>query len=676
MSFEIKMSNLSRLLTLLIFSLILCNGLYSQSLRKTFNYIEKGDIDKAVNEVSKFNENIKKSGVDFTLYGIASCLITNNLKYQKYDPYKSLEMFDITAKIEANKGEVDKFLEKYSLSIEKVHEMIYQNILKEAKNENTEESYKKTLSVCNQCFYEKEVINLQEDAAYNEAKSAKSVSVYKYFLNAYPDSKNKLEIKERLNDLAYLNAKSQMTLKSLNEFISEYAKNGNKYYNIAKHLCDSIAFSKINKSYSDYQNFLIQYPGSDLRVKIDAELPDLLYNQAVKENNIGLIELFLKNYPIDNRSDAIKVILENAFYESLREKSSLVEFEAFKRKFPNSKYIQPLSELYKKRMENNDLMKAELKGPVKSISATKYSNNSGTEEMYLKQFNEFGKLISINPGGISEDVFKDVFWKTYPGFFDNEGCLLFAGGMVVSEVDMMRRSSGTGLINFEYNSNGQLTYASDGINKWEFFYDADGNLITKDISSREGSYENYYLNYRFKYAWENGKLKYKHVFTPDGNKLSYYDVENIGNKQTIIYSEGGNNVGSKHKITVDYNNENLIIGKVDEELNHEYTGDYWISKTESTYSYINGKLINIQERKALNKSRVSMAYNDSGISTWSVTFTRDSFGQITSLGKGTEWAYKYDSNGNWVERTQYSIKSNDIVIRTVAEVVKRTISYY
>jgi hypothetical protein len=237
---KLKKIEIRRVLITGIFILILSNGLFAQSLKKTFNYIEKGEVEKADLETGKFTEEIKKSGVDFTLYGIASCLIAINEGYHNYNPYKSLEMFEITSKINANKSEVNKFLEKYNLSIEKVHELIFQTILKEAKKVNTEESYQKALEVCQECFFKAEVLKLKEDAAYNNAKGDNSILTYEKFISSYPNSQYINEIKILSEKFAFEHAKFNLSLSSLNYYINKYSNNANIYIPIAIHLRDSI----------------------------------------------------------------------------------------------------------------------------------------------------------------------------------------------------------------------------------------------------------------------------------------------------------------------------------------------------------------------------------------------------------------------------------------------------
>ncbi len=339
---RINTSESTRSLIIGLIILILSNGLFAQSLKKTFKYIEDGEIEKANLETGKFTEEIKKSGVDFTLYGIASCLITMNEKYYNYNPYKSLEMFDITSNISADKMEVDKFLEKYNLSIEKVHDMIYQSILKEAKKINTEESYQKALDVCQECFFKAEVTKLKEEAAYSKTKGDNSILTCEKFIHSYPNSQYLNEIKRLSERLAFEYAKINMSLVSLDNYINKYSNSDNTFIPIVIHLRDSIAFSKLTKSYYDYRDFSNLYPNSEYTSKIKDELPDLLYNQALKENSIKLFEVLVYVYPNNTKTSYAKIQLEKLYYEKLIISRSPEEFALFKRKFPNSSYLQEL----------------------------------------------------------------------------------------------------------------------------------------------------------------------------------------------------------------------------------------------------------------------------------------------------------------------------------------------
>ncbi len=353
MSLNLKPLKLKPYLILGFFLLVLNQGLFAQNFKKMFSYIEKGDIAKAANENYKFSSgSAVKNGEEDFLLGISNCLILANNSYDNYNPYKSLETFEILSNIDADKAEIDKFLDKYNLSIVKVHDLIYQSIYNEAVKVNTEKSYQKALDACQDCRYKDEIVALKENAAYNEAKSNNSTDSYKYFIDAYPKSKHVTEIQAKLYESAFENAKANMAVPYLNQYIDTYLNSDNKNIPIAIHLRDSLVFSTLTKSYSEYLGFANQYPNSEYTPKIIEDLPNLLYSQAVNDNNLESYELFITNYPDDSRVNIAKSKVEELIYEKLLANFSLSEFEDFKQRFPNSKYINSLSETYYKIMAN------------------------------------------------------------------------------------------------------------------------------------------------------------------------------------------------------------------------------------------------------------------------------------------------------------------------------------
>jgi hypothetical protein len=662
-----------------IISLFLNQYLFSQSLGKTYNFIDKGKLDKAVAEVKSFTPEIKRSPVDFTLYGIASCLITINSEYQDYDPYKSLEMYQISMKIGAEKSEVDKFLAKYDLSISRVHELILQNILKESKAINTEEAYVKALSVCDDCFYQDEVEKLKEKAAYNEAIDSYSISACKYFLNTYPESVYRPEIMKNLENLAFEKATNEGTLEGMEAYIDEFNNKENIFLKKAYHMRDSMAFSMVNKSYREYREYSMKYPESEYIYQVEKELPDLLYNEGTKSRDIELLELFVNEYPSDSRVENTQDLLEKLYYENLQNNFSIAEFNRFKLKFPDSSYIGPLSEVYSNIMQNNDLKKAGLKGPVRSVKTYYKDSRHGDSQMLVK-YNDLGNLIS-HEGSLTDEIEGFLYDLTRQEIQD-ESRVHFVYGYISLDVTMERAYSGGDITNFEYNNRGQLVRAT-GSYIFDFFYDADGNLVKKDIKSAGRAWERDVLLYRILYKWDNGRLLYKHVYTADGQKYRYYDIEydqsNTGYLQTINESYSNWN----YRITVSYNEKNQIEKKVDEARYDDYY-KVWFEHKIRNYSYENGHLISISTiDKSLEKQYNSFTGEFKVVPNryrgdYTVRIERNSYGDVTSTSgiKGKEWDYKYDYYGNWIEKTEYSVVKGDITIRNPQKVVCRNITYY
>lgn len=407
-------------------SLLCINGLSAQSLKKTFKYIREGDIANADLEINQFTDKIKKSSEDYTLYGLASCLIVCNEKCTNYDPYKALEMYSLTIEINADKAEVDKFLGKYEFTIDKVHEIIFQSIFIQAQKINTEASYQKALSICHACTYKDEAIKLKETAAYNEAKSIRSVDGYKYFIGSYSKSEHLAEIKNLLYGLAFQNAKSKMSLLSMNNYLKEYSNSENKFETEATHLRDSIAFSKVNKSYDAYVEFEKKYPKSELIPSIKEQLPALLFYKAQQENDLSLFEFFISQYPEESKLTSAKVELEKLYYEKLLSNISKIGLDDFNKRFPNSRFIDSLNVLITKIIANSDVKKDGLNGKVKAITKKEKNLNpiiSKDFDFYVNSidnYDEFGrKIIHYSPSrGGKDSIIYGINGKVSVAFYD------------------------------------------------------------------------------------------------------------------------------------------------------------------------------------------------------------------------------------------------------------------
>jgi len=445
-----QLSNFLSLFTLLIFSLLQCNILNAQSLRKTFKYIETNDIINADAEIQEFNakkDKLQESSEDYTLYCLAKCLVGCKETYVNYDPYKSLELFEETSNINSNKTEVDKFLEKHELSILKVHDIIYQSIYTQAKTINTEKGYQKALSVCHDCSYQDEIIKLKETAAFEETQSNQSVIACKYFLSNYPESARQLEIKSLMFQLAYNDAtfenslkgyktyilafsdegnnylpiaiqkrdsiafsvaKSRNTLVVMEGYITEYSHEGNQYIPIAIDIRDSLAFNSLGKNYIEYKDFINKYPQSKFVRIANNKLPDLLFEEAQTKCSIILFETFVSDFPDDTRVILAKKKIEELEFESVLGNMTHDKIFRFKEKFPISIYNDSISLIVASILTNNDLKKAGLFGKVKFVQehwmpqyltdGTLFMDALDCSPAY---YDEFGRLILTM---ISNDV--------------------------------------------------------------------------------------------------------------------------------------------------------------------------------------------------------------------------------------------------------------------------------
>ena len=668
------------LFVLICFSLLLdIQTSSAQNLKKVFKSIESDEIEKAQTELNKFSDEVNHVGDDFILINCAECLLLCNENNQEYDPYKALETFEHITKIEFNKPEVNELLSKYELSIDKIKETICSGILNQAKHINTEASYYaatmayyKARPLGMDCEYKAEVDTLWVNAAYKEAKESNTYEAYVKFYSKHGTSRYTQEVFKKFNEFEYQRAKRNGSLEALNLYINGHSEEDNPYLSEAIHLRDSIAYSTLSKSYFEYKEFLDKYPNSEYALEITKKLPELLYKQAISDNDIALMTLLISEYPSDSRVRYLRGEIERLSYLELLQNVSLSNFEDFKRSYPNSIYTKEISEKYNRILENSDIKKVGLEGPIKSITTTKYlpNENNRIEFEVKTEFNNLGKITYCEPFEFFPDDFNQFFNIYVPFNFEDENCVTYLGFGYAPNIDYDYSIWGVSGLIYDYDQNWLLTKASDGNTICKFFYNNETNeFIKREIINR-----NFNKHYIIKYDREFNE-SFKRVYYENGNL--YRQFEYLDNGGTAIINEK-NNIGNIiSRVTIERDFRYLIVKRIIESsLDYD---NVFCSNSEITYNYdANERLSSIH----IIKKWKDYPYGNYNLpKKWKVTedrtvkINRDVHGQITSWGN-LKYQYQYDSYNNWIEATVYKVKSNDITIETKESVLTRQITYY
>ncbi len=259
-----------------IISFLFFSNLYSQNIKKIFKEIKNNEIELAIIESAKTDSREKFDEEEKILFQLGKCLLMSNEQSSLFKPYDGYNLYkSITI---TKKEDIDDFLSKYKLSLNKISDLIFKGILIDSKKINTVSSYESALNICKPCNYESELIELKTDAA-------------------------------------YVAAKTFLTLKSMNNFILNYPKS--KYIIVASDTRDSIALSKTNKEYISLLTFTKQYPNSKLTPKVIQELPDVLYKEAIEINTVESLKRFLGIFPKDIRSKEIEEKLSKIKYSEI-----------------------------------------------------------------------------------------------------------------------------------------------------------------------------------------------------------------------------------------------------------------------------------------------------------------------------------------------------------------------
>jgi hypothetical protein len=311
------MKKSSLIFTLLMF---ISFGTFAQKPKKIFSSLQEGNLREAESEYNKLNiEENKYSVSEDILLDLSKCLllIEPTSRITKYNPIQSIEVFNAIFIPFDIKEDIIKFLSKYELDLEKISDRIYSEIVIEAKNLNTVESYSSALKVSSE-DHRLELLQLQEEAVYISTIVDKDIKGYKAFLATFPQSKYKYEIQSLLERSVLDIAINNQVVGELNLFIKEYFSSSLKQE--ATDFRDSLVLSKVPNEYDSLLAFTRDYPNSKFIDGIQLKLPDLLYEfnfldtlmykKSINSNSYFALKSYANNFPNGFFIDTISKIID------------------------------------------------------------------------------------------------------------------------------------------------------------------------------------------------------------------------------------------------------------------------------------------------------------------------------------------------------------------------------
>ena len=290
---------------LILLWLTMSYSTFAQKPKKIFYSLQEGNLQEAQEEYAKIKSNKAYDTEDKILFEIADCIFLINKSNTNYNPIQSINYYNNIYKNIDNyfntpksKKDIVEFLAKYDLTFDKISNQINAELVQEAKQLNTVESYSKALEVC-AGNYRLELLQLKEEASYNKTLQEASINSYKSFIINYNQSLHKDEIQSLLERKVLNIAKINQSLDELNSFIKEYPNS--KLNQEAADIRDSIMLSKVPNEYDAMLAFTKEYANSKFINDIQLKLPDLLFEKVVQENTFESFSRFIKVYPQDFR---------------------------------------------------------------------------------------------------------------------------------------------------------------------------------------------------------------------------------------------------------------------------------------------------------------------------------------------------------------------------------------
>lgn len=665
---------------------LFCMASYAQNIKKVYRNLKKEKIEKVSEEMVEFTDETTNA-LDTKLWEIAASLVVNNKDFEKYDPYKALSLFEDIKIQNTQQKEIHDFLEDYDYDLNEIKNNIFVNILEIAKASNTEKSYKKALSVCENCFYYNEALKLKEQAAYEETISSGTLSSYKYYLWEYRDGLHSNEILGLLTKMEFDLAVSAKSITELEKFIRKYSTS--KYKDKALFHRDSLVLIKTPKTFEKYSSFLKSYPSSHFAPQVKDLLPNLLYSESTNEKTIVGYKKFIAEFPEDNRVGKIRKALEQAYVKSIREYPSLPIIKDFRDLFPESLELDWINQTYSSLLINSDWNKQGLKGNVKEILFNMDSANGKSLLNMKKQFDRSGRMTGLEYERSYWDQVELIENQINPIEFDQETQVFTNFGILSPSLDL--RLNVNKLV--DNNSNKYiLAYNSKGLQAVKRVEtkrkSGDKNVENAVIIryNKESNLENLIGDsYEISYSWDKEKLISKIINYNDSHTAVGYFMDYSGNNFLISLKSTGS---LQWNLNYKFDGSNRIVERKTQVIEESHSVPLR-SYTVSNFKYDAGnRVVSVSSIEfALNydetlfypksKEQINVIRDEWGnIIKCSRIIQKDQNGELEVIehyGEDIEWEYIYDEKGNWISRTRFDLQEGS---RLLKGKVEKVVIYY
>ena len=391
----------------------------SKKLEKVFKYALNGDNTKAINEREKIEQlfldnrilRSKYKTLDtmlFPLWQLSECLLLIDK-----DPWKAYEIFKKNTQYGSTNQYADIFLSKRGIrsSLQSIEDMIDLSLIEFVSKSGKEEEYDKLISILINYDGIDQIINQQEQIAFDKVCSSEDYS-------------------------------------ECNRYLEKYGFQNESHYIYVENRRDSLAYIHILPTVNDCKRYLSSFPSSKYSSQVKALEEGYAYDEIKKNVTIDNINSFLREYSQSKYVGAVRNLLQEAISrkycskdfqikelvnfisnESIPEpiSSKLIKF------YSNNIYLPTSSYMRESRILTGTIVQTSLKDGIENKEIISYNNQgllvfhsntkSGHKIQYYYKYiadkgfeydskiDERGKVVkystSYNNGRISEIIGSD-----------------------------------------------------------------------------------------------------------------------------------------------------------------------------------------------------------------------------------------------------------------------------
>lgn len=592
-----------RTIVILWISIILPLGLFSQNLKKGFNYLEEGKWTDAgiIFNQSKSDPATKSAA----FYGLAK--IESTPKRTGFDLFKAYEY--ITRSVNTLNTMDPKVMNKVSSSFnaekaKKEKTLIDDALFADVKKKENLDLINRFLKECEDSDHFLEALDLKATFEYKVVLEYDTEKDYLEFIEKYPESKEVDDAKMRIDGLAWKTAQSTNSIESYTIFISTYPKAAQ--LDTAQALLMEMEYQKailVNTDYG-FLKFIEKYPNTEKSRVLEEKREQLAYDKAISFGAFVVYQSFIEEFPQSKHTPEIVTYRDSLAFMEARKLSTDKGYVDFVNKYPNAKQVplamdllgdMSFSQAELAYMKKTNAIKEQR---LKSYKAFRISETDSAQIIVEEQviYDTLGQELSVmnQPGKAvktltsytydskGEQVLNlsilvnDVEEKTTAYTYFKEGliksattnctsnCKLYPSKYVsiyvydtlrnmVSKMDSSLVDS-TIIARHQYQYNAQGLLVLEDINYWDttntsttYKYDGSKRLVEKSTTNQDGKIQEIIsLNYD-----QRGRKTSKKVF----NLVGVVDHTYTYNNQGLIEMEDIGVKNSDDKIRLSYQYE-------------------------------------------------------------------------------------------------------------------------
>ena len=237
-----------------------CLSVQAVDVQDAIKQVKKNNFEKAIAIQKKVLSGELTSQTKL-LCDVSEAMLYNNPKFSDYDPLKAYSIYNrIVYSDYITDPKVLLVFREEQITVDGLRVDIEENLLKNAKTQNTIAAYDAIIEACQGCSYLEEAKTQRDNLVFNNTLNGASLADVNKFLADYPNSPKRAQAIALRDSLAY--AMLPESSDAYNKYIAAYPNS--KYVPLLKKNLEKMAYNeaKESESLNSYAKFLVNFPNS------------------------------------------------------------------------------------------------------------------------------------------------------------------------------------------------------------------------------------------------------------------------------------------------------------------------------------------------------------------------------------------------------------------------------